>query len=67
MDDLDCQRDEQWVLEQTKPELSLESKMIKQAVLLWAHHEKAGFFGKDNNAGKSRRQQEKRKTKYEMD
>lgn len=26
--------------------------MIKQAALLWAHGEKAGFFGKDNNAGK---------------
>ena len=56
-----------WVLEQIKPELLLEAKKIKQAFLLWAHYEKAGFFGKDNNAGKSRRQQEKRKTKYEMD
>lgn len=31
------------------------------------HHEKAGFLGKDNNVGKNRRQEEKRKTEYEMD
>ena len=34
---------------------------------LWVHCEKAGFSGKDNQAGKGRRQQEKRETKYEMD
>lgn len=44
-----------------------------EAVLLvhWVHPEKAGFIEKDNNArgwgGVERRQQEKRKTKYEMD
>lgn len=36
------------------------------AVLLLAHHEKAGFSGKDHNAGKNQKQQEKRKTGYEM-
>lgn len=36
-----------------------------EAVLLQAHQEKAGFFGKDNNAGKNRKQQGKRKIKYE--
>lgn len=42
-----------WVLEKIKPETSLEAKMTKlEAVLLWAHHEKAGLFGKDNNSGK---------------
>ena len=56
-----------WVLEQVEPELSLEEKDETEAALLWAHHEKAGIFGKDNNTGKSRRKQEKRKTKYEMD
>ena len=30
------------------------------------HHEKAGFFGKDRSAGKNRRQQGKRKTKFGM-
>ena len=46
-----------WVLEQIKPGLSLEAKMEDtSAVLLWAHHEKARRFGKDGNAGKSRRQ-----------
>ena len=43
---------ESGVLEQIKPETSLEVKNDKtEAVLLWAHHEKAGFFEKDNNAG----------------
>lgn len=37
-----------------------------EAVLCWAHHEKAGFLGKDNNAGTNGRQQEKRKTDYEL-
>ena len=37
------------------------------AVLCWVHHEKARFPGKDHNAGKGGRQQEKRKTKYKMD
>lgn len=29
------------------------------------HHEKAGFFWKDNNAGEKKRQQEKRKSNYD--
>lgn len=56
-----------WFLEQIKSEILLEAKMTKQVVLLQAYNEKAGFFGKDNNIGKNRRQQEKKKTKYEMD
>lgn len=56
-----------WVLEQIKSEILLEAKMTKQAVLLQAYNEKAGFFGKDSNIGNNRRQQEKEKTKYEMD
>lgn len=43
-------------------------------ISLWAIHEKADFLGKDNNAGKNRRQKENRKkydqkkrTTYEMD
>lgn len=32
-----------------------------------AHHENIGFSGKGKNAGENIRQQEKRKTKYEMD
>lgn len=30
------------------------------------HNEKGGFFGKGNNAGKHGRQQEKRKSRHEM-
>ena len=41
--------------------------MIKQAILPQAHGEKTGFFGKDSNAGKNRRYQDKGKTNYEMD
>lgn len=36
-------------------------------VLFWAHCDRMGFSGKDNNVGKFRRPKEKRKTKYEMD
>lgn len=38
-----------------------------EAALLQAHPEKAGFFGKNNPAGKNIRQQEKRKTMSETD
>ena len=38
-----------------------------EIVLLWAHQEKTGFFGKDSDAGKNRRQQEKRKTRRWID
>ena len=44
------------VLEQIKPATSLEAKMTKPRLL---YFEKAGFFRKDNNADKTRRQQEK--------
>lgn len=47
---------------------SLKAKNDKiEAVLFWAHREKAGFFGKDRNAGKNTKQREMRKTKYKMD
>ena len=51
-----------WVLERVKHETLLEAKMTKLKALPQAHHEKAWFFGKHNNAGKNRREQEKRKT-----
>lgn len=38
-----------------------------EAVPLWTHLEKAGFFGKDSNAAKNRRQQEKTNTECETD
>lgn len=42
--------------------------MAKLQLWAWACHQKADFFGKDNNAGQNRRQQEKkRKTDYEVD
>lgn len=45
----------QCIAEQMKPETSREAKNDKtEAVLLWPQGEKkAGFFGKDNNSGKS--------------
>ena len=45
------------VLEQIKPATSLEAKMTKPRLLYF--EKKAGFFRKDNNADKTRRQQEK--------
>ena len=42
-----------WTLGQIKPKLSLEAQIVETEVaLLWAHHEKTGFSGKDNNSGK---------------
>lgn len=64
-DTLDCQKDEQWVLEQINLETPLEVKMANLK-LFPAHSEKARFFGKDNNAGENGRQEEKRKTRYEV-
>lgn len=47
---------------------SLETKLTKLKLsYFWGHHEKVGFFGKGNNTRENRRQQEKKKTKYEMD
>lgn len=50
------------VSEQIRPDISLEAKMTRLNVRLQAHQEKAGFLGEDDNPGKNRRQQEKRKT-----
>ena len=56
------------VLEQIQLETLLEAEITKLKLFyLQAHHEKAEFFGKDNNAGRNRRWREKRKTHYEMD
>lgn len=47
---------------------SLETKLTKLKLsYFWGHHEKVRFFGKGNNTGENRMQQEKKKTKYEMD
>ena len=43
----------EWVLEQVKPEISLEANVAKLKLsYLQAHRETAGLFGKDSNAGK---------------
>lgn len=70
MDTLDRQKEERvrCVPEQMKPEASLKATDEKtEAVLLWAHHEKAVVFEKDNSAERNRNWQEKRKSKYEME
>ena len=38
-----------------------------EAVVPQAQHKKLGFFGKDRTARKNRGQQERRRTKYEVD
>lgn len=49
-----------WVEEQISPETLPIGKNDKtEAVLLREDYEKAGFFGKDNNPRKNRRQQER--------
>lgn len=68
MDILDPKKDRQvGPRARSKPKTLLEAKMKKtESFLLWAHHEKKEFFGKDSHVGKSKRQQEKRKPKEEM-
>ena len=58
-----------WVLDQIKPELSLEVKMLKLRLSHFEHITSGqdSLGKKNNNTGKGGRQQEKRKTKYEMD
>ena len=52
------------VLEQIKAKTLLETKNDKtEPFLLWEYHEKAGYFGKNNDVGQNRIQQEKRKSK----
>lgn len=46
-----------------KPETLLAASDKMGAALLWAHEERAGFFGKDKNVGKNRRLRKKRKVK----
>ena len=67
MDAPDNQKDKQVVLQQGSRNITVGKNDKVEAFLPQAHSEKAGFFGKDNQAGKNRRQQEKRKTKYEVD
>ena len=52
---------------QVKPALSLEAKMLKLRLSYFGHTMRRQNSGKDMNAGKNERQQEKRKTKYKMD
>ena len=41
-----------WALKRIKPETLLEGKMTKLKLsYFWAHQEKAGLFGKDNDGG----------------
>lgn len=70
MGTLNCREDGQAVPEQCKPETSLETKGQCRSCPTHptrAPLEKAGCFAKDKRAEKYRRQQEKRKTKYEVD
>ena len=57
----------EWVLEQINPELSLEAKIIKLRLSYFGHIMRRHVFEKDQNAGKIRKQQEKKTTKYKMD
>ena len=49
------------------PEYSLEGLMLKlKAPILWPPHSKSQLIGKDPDAGKDRRQEEKGMTEGEM-
>lgn len=56
---------DKFILEQIKLKTSLEAK-IQNCPTSGSSWE-GGFLGKDDNAEKNKRQQEKRKTRYEMD
>ena len=57
-----------WILELIKPETSLEAKMIKLKLFYCRYMvRRQGSLEKTMMRGKNRRQQEKRKMKYEMD
>lgn len=49
-----------WVLEQSKPETSLEAKVTELTYPASGTWEMSGFLGKDNHAGTNRRKQKKR-------
>lgn len=56
-----------WFLDQIKPETPLEAKLTKLKLSYFRHIMRSQGSRKDSNAEINRRQQEKRKSKYEMD
>lgn len=53
---------------QSKLSLIARDKNDKtEAILLWACHEKAGFLGKDTNAGKAEGSRKRGKSRFEME
>lgn len=67
MDTLDLQKDKKGILEHIKPRNCWRQKCILKLYLLYqAHHEKSGFFEKDNNtrASKASRKRERPNTTW---
>ena len=65
VDTLECKKDKQVSLRSNQTWTVSGGKSDEvEAVLLWAHHEKARFSGKDNNSGNGGKLQEQSETEY---
>ena len=63
---LDCKEIQQSILKEISPEYSLEGLMLKLKPILWPAHVKNRVIGKDTDAGKDWRCEEKGTTEDEM-
>ena len=61
-----ARRSNQLILKEISPKYSLEGMMLKLKLQYFGHLKKSWFFGKDPDAGKDWRQEEKEKTGDEM-
>ena len=64
---LDCKRSKQSVLKEISPGCSLEGMYVKaETPVFWPPHAKSWLIGKDSDAGRDWRQEEKWTTEDEM-
>ena len=63
---LDCNRSNQSILKEINPEFSLETNAEAEAPISWPPDAKKLLIGEDLDAGKDRRQEEKRMTEDEI-
>ena len=61
-----ARRSNQSILKEINPEYSLEGLRLKLKLILWPPDAKSQLIGKDPDAGKNRRQEEKGTTEDEM-
>ena len=61
-----ARRSSQTILKEISPGISLEGMMVKLTPVLWPPHAKSWLIGKDSDAGRDSRQEEKGTTEDEM-